>query len=274
MEINLERDVLPVLQPATAAAVVALVQHPRNTRGLACGQHGFKYVHPTTGKVHALRGITGVLETLFWVPYKYAGARRKSIVSSSASHAGPYTAVSGAVRGSLVHQHLHDLVTLDKASFWRRNQQGLHPWMTGMMQALLQRGRRPLAAEFMVWDESLALGTAIDLLAIDLASGTLEFYELKTGYASDSDWFGGTGSSMRGALARVMHDTPRYRAWVQVVAGAMLAVHGHEITGAPVSCWVVRLNESHPQGQFEQVPPAVVEKLGLLVWATLVAYRR
>ena len=274
MDINLEKDVLDKIPAAAAAAVRALVEHPRNALAFSAGQHGFHTVDPQSGKTAVLRGLTRVLGTLFWSEGDGLGAaasamkrfaRRRARASvpkwdralQARPAAPPRTpGPHGAVRGTLVHAQIHDLVSLDKHSFRRRNGGRAHPWTHYLMKELLKRGRLPIAAEFIVWDDAMRIGTAIDLVAVDEATGTIEFYEVKTGYGR-GEWTRSSGR-MRGLLS-AMDDTPLNRALIQVLSGTLLAVRGHRIY-ARIACWVAHVDDEGVE--FIQLDPPFVDRVG------------
>lgn len=287
MDLDVERDVLPFLGAEAAAHVRALVEHPRNALALAAGQYGFRTLDARTGQARTLRGLTAVLEELYWAPEGSAPppppvARKRNLSqwdrakhrrSAKPAVAAAPTGLSGTgrMRGTLVHGQLHDLLTLDARAFKRRNAHGTHPWAVRVMEALLQRGRRPVASELIVWSDAMRLGTAIDLVAVDCSAaggGALEFCEVKTGYAAEGAWTRSSGP-MRGCLAGVLDDTPLNRAIVQALVGALLAISGHALRG-PFLCWVVRVDDA--QVEFTRVAPDFVERHGPRIWAELTAH--
>ncbi len=291
MDLNLEADVLKHLPtPESAAAVRALVEHPRNALSLSTGQHGYRYLDVQSGQYRAVRGLTTVLEEYFWSqtmpaargPAKpvqappmslwdrrrLAAAKRAAAAATRAAKAAArvsHRGIAGHVRGSLVHGQVHDFFTLDRRSFQRRNGSGAHPWAAMAVTELLKRDKLPVASEFIVWNEQLRVGTAIDFIAVDKATGTLEFYELKTGYAAPGEWTRSVGP-MRGPLAGVLEDTPRNRAVVQIVAGALLAIVGHQVT-ARFACYVMHVNGAGVD--FLRVDPAFVDAHSERLWAAL-----
>ncbi len=166
--------------------------------------------------------------------------------------------MTGTQRGTIVHQQVRDFLWLDATAFARlHGAQGAHSWVARFHDTLLAMGWLPLACEFIVYDPTLRVGTAIDFVAVT-RSGRLVFVELKTGYAGAA-WTHSSGP-MRGILgAAGMHDTPANRAMVQVTLGALLAVKGHDVDGR-FECWVVRIND---EGQeMLQVRRHFIETMG------------
>jgi hypothetical protein len=159
---------------------------------------------------------------------------------------------------------------------WRNQQRGAHDWTVRVLYALLDANVKPVASEFMVWEDDVTdpdaqrrlpqwrwtrrLATAIDLVGVDATTGELHLIELKTGYAN-GEWHR-TRGPMRGALA-ALQDTPRNRARIQIVLGAMLMTMGHGLQ-RPFSCWVIRVDDTVVDRQL--VKPDFVKQWGKVLW--------
>jgi hypothetical protein len=257
MNLDVERDVLAPLGERAAAAR-ALLAHDRNRLTTSAGKNGFHYLDVITGKNVSVRGLTVVLKERCWslnkpprtlapppgyiaVSHNAAGERRLF----KAPRRG-LDAARGRVRGTLVHAQVRDLCFLDREHYHRTHPEGAHPWSLQLLDTVTRQGWTPLAAEFIVYNAALRIGTAVDMVAVD-KQGTLIFLEFKTGYAGDA-WCVSSGP-MRGALgaappSRVaMADTARNRAMIQVMLGALLAVHGHQVDGR-IECWVLRVDDA------------------------------
>jgi hypothetical protein len=153
--------------------------------------------------------------------------------------------LKGRVRGSLIHRHIMDRLTLDDENFLRRNTTGIHPWARRLLEVFVGRGWHPIAAEFPALDANINMATQNDLVAVD-ESGKLVFIEDKTGYADDAFnqvdavWSFELPAALRGRFPC----TPRNRAIVQATLGALMAVSRLRLEDDAFSVWVARIDDS------------------------------
>ncbi len=237
MNLDLETDVYPHV--ANAAAARALLAHERNLRIMAAGSNGYYYLDVFSKKNKRLCGLTTVMSHELWCDAPPPRGSSSNNNNSKREYARTSVgAATGIALGTLVHVQAHDVMTMDPASFKRRHRQTGHAWTQQYLDALLARGWFPLASEFLVYNEHVRVGTAIDLVAVD-TRGTLIFVELKTGYTGAA-WTTACGP-MRGAMAGVLLDAPCNRAYVQVMLGAALAIVSHQIQGA-TEAWVAHVD--------------------------------
>ncbi len=178
MDLNLEQDIYPTLHADVVVELQRLFEHPRNALIHASPSGGYSKLVP--GKAHPVpyRGITRVFDAYFFNTdhvFKNTGGKKPRIVLGDMAPPPPQApgsvgqALRGRLRGTLVHHHLHDLLTLDELRFKRQwKNEPAHPWALSVVEELLRRGWRPLVGEFVVYDDALQLATAIDLIAVRL----------------------------------------------------------------------------------------------------------
>lgn len=260
MQLCAHTTVLPELEDARAAR--ALLEHPRVGRMTSDG-HVYRYLDPVTHKLLTLRGITKRLRELYWPdlsPFGSAPAAKKQqrqqarvrsaapppprledapLAAVRAAQQAVVTAARGSVRGSMVHQHVCDLVTLDAASFARKYPVGPHPWAPRVLKALLQRGWLPLCGNYPVCAEAAGYGTEIDQLWVTRA-GAPVFVELKTSASRQAFVGSADARPMAGSMAS-LRQTPLHCALVQLLAGVLMAVRGVGLRG-PFEAWVVHVD--------------------------------
>lgn len=270
MDVDARRDILPRLaNPADAKRVF---EH-KFLKSLYCVGERYHFLEPGARTPRSLRGLTTVLRELYWPELRFGGAcsgKRASSSSSSVSAAkrarvAPVTADAGAdtllakarghVRGSIVHQQLHDLLTLERRSYARKNEDGTHPWAQRLLRDLLARGELPLCSEFLVADPELGLATRLDLLAVNERSGHLTVYEFKTAEHREPFYRGDAAAPFAGLLQRRLANSALNRAALQASIGAIMASQMLELKGM-FKVYVVLLTEAATE--FIEVQPDFV----------------
>jgi hypothetical protein len=247
MNIDVERHIVPYVQDAAPLRAALAVERQR---GITPGDWRHGYV---TQRGQRLTGLTPLLERVCWdtttprARLPATGSKRRRSHSAGGGAASVMDHMHGAPRGTLVHKQIKDLVTMDAATFRRRNVQGAHPWACRIVDALLARNWVPAAADLSVYDEQWGIATEIDVLCVHIPSGDLICVEIKTGYRENwthAEAAGGGGTvRMRGATLRpLLPDAPYYRALVQSMVSMLLLVRGHSVPGR-VGCAVVRIDE-------------------------------
>lgn len=210
-------------------------------------------------------------------PAEVAAQRPKSRAQAAAVRAATASnaqaAVTGFVRGSLIHRQVEDLFTLDVEAFHRRNPHGAHPWAVKLFGALIQREWKPLAIELVVFAEALGIATAIDQVWVD-RRGTVHFIEVKTGYVGETAWRGvlpGKAGQMRAPFA-ALPCSALHRAVVQILLSTALAVYGAHGFDGPFECWVVHVTDE-PDVHFEPLQRAFVDQFLPLAYAALLEHQ-
>lgn len=148
----------------------------------------------------------------------------------------------GSIQGTQVHQELEDYIQLDEKNFKKKHGDKLHPWTRRIVQEVLERGWYPLQCEFKVGERQvLRIGTAIDMVCVDTATGDLVFIEFKTGYSGCFET--SDGSQMKGCLD-FMQNSPLNWASVQITAGVLLLLHQNpQLRLANTASYVIRIDE-------------------------------
>lgn len=281
MNISAHDDVLPWIE-GDATDAVLIVEHPDND-ALVADSQGFHFLDPETGKVRRMRGLTTPLAEVFWPGRALPGGRSSSSSSLGKSRSALRTpqaapgarhgaivqqAARGILRGNIVHQQIEDLVALDSERFLRKYRNGAHKWSHDALQAILERGVRPLACELGVVALDLGIATKIDMVAVK-RSGRLVFIEFKTGYDAPRAWRGHT-QEMQKCLRGVLNDTAQNRAIVQVIAGALMAKRSRALQG-DFECWVVHISSAGTT--FDVVHGDFVLQHGPRIYAALAAHQ-
>jgi len=260
MDLDVDRDVLPWIK-GDATDAVLVVKHPHNEY-LVCDSHGFHFFDPEQGKHRRLRGLTSPIAELFW-PDQLLPVVRAAYPTKHRRPVSAQTAARGMLRGNIVHSQIQALVSLDSERFHRKYTSGAHPWSYDALNALLDRGIRPLASEVGIADLAIGKATSIDLIGVR-ENGRLAFIEWKTGYEGEA-WTKAT-HWMRGPLRGVLEDSAKNRAVVQVVLGALMARRSRGLIGN-FECWVVHISS---QGtEFIPVKSSFILEYGKLLYDAL-----
>jgi hypothetical protein len=148
----------------------------------------------------------------------------------------------GSIQGTQVHQELEDYIQLDEKNFKKKHGDKLHPWTQRILREVLERGWYPLQCEFKVGERQvLRIGTAIDMVCVDTATGDLVFIEFKTGYSGCFET--SDGSQMKGCL-NFMQNSPLNWASVQITAGVLLLLRRNpQLRLADTASYVIRIDE-------------------------------
>jgi hypothetical protein len=266
MQLNAIRDVLPILTNPDMART--LLTHSRvscltfeggtfyyldRTQHKA-GSQGNAHHLGGGGGVHiALTGITKVIKELYWKDdswwpksksaeaqaLKKTAARRKALSSANPLNnkkwkTGQELARSN-VRGSIVHRQLVEWIQLDKPNFLIRNPDGQHILTEMAFAALKAKNLVPLAAEYRVAceEETVRLGTAIDLVCVNINTSRVHFIEVKSSYSRGLFYFDDQQVPFQGLLGRLQKQYPKKlphsnctKARIQLAVGVLMAVEG------------------------------------------------
>ena len=233
--------------------VDSLVTNARNKRVLFA--NGAFYYIDDTGRYHILQGLLPVLKRNYWphtnftsimkqprdvrVGGKKNKKRKKDddFVVKKPSKGWFF----GSIQGKQVHNELDDFILLDDKNFKKKHTQ-LHPWTKRLLVDIICRMKwLPIKCEFAVCDESIRVGTAIDMICVDPSNGNLIFIEFKTGYAS---YFENNDGQMKRCLS-FMKNSPLNWANVQLVSSVMMLLKYYpHIPLSHTSSYVIRIDDS------------------------------
>lgn len=273
MNISPERDILPHLKNGHDAKLVFSHRYV-GAIGAEGGSYQFLDPADTRAAPRArpLRGLTTVLARLYWPTFSYWRNKKGNVSQNpalrstlqsvaqvlrnkrrrleggsgitpikpaamipTAALGSLTTAARGAVRGTIMHRQMEDLMTLDAESFRRRNPDGEHPWTTRLFLAIVEKGLLPLQSEFRVADPDLGIATRIDLVAVAEDTGDLHFLEYKTAASRELFKVGDTTNAPfeRALAATGLANSALNRAMIQATVGAQMAIRMMGLRGNP-----------------------------------------
>jgi hypothetical protein len=260
-----------------------LLDHPRNELLTMEGSR-FHYVPPQGGNWVPLKGLTSLLREFYWPDHKPWGKKRKredddvdviwppprprkkprKEVQQPAGWTPPILTAKGGVQGSIVHRQLAEYVNLGRDAFLAQNRH-VHPLTRMALKTLSGKGLYPLVAEYRVACVDVRLGTAIDLLCINMSTGRPTWIEVKTAAGLSAFDGGSSDEAFSGRLAAInavqkgalpVSDCSRAR--VQVGISVLMAVEG---TGykAGFDAFVLLLANDQREGKLYPVNEAFLQ---------------
>ena len=249
------------IEPERALALVKrphwgrhLCRHERNAR--FCDTSGAYYYMDSQGKYRVLQGLLPRLRAAYWPHSTYyqmlKSARQQRSVDekkraprgkAKASPAPPAPKgggrFGGVIRGTQVHRELHDFVRYDNRHF-RKTHRRLHAYSSRLLHAIVDRLKlQPFLPEFGVYDETLGIGTCVDMICLD-EEGHLCLLEFKTGYGNDT--FTHADGLMTRSLSR-MPCTVQNQATLQVTTAAVILHRRYGIPLEEMRLLVMRVDE-------------------------------
>jgi hypothetical protein len=260
-----------------------LLDHPRNELLTMEGSR-FHYVPPQGGTWVPLKGLTSLLREFYWPDHKPWGKKRKresddfEVIwppppprprkkprtdAQTTGWTPPILTAKGGVQGSIVHRQLAEYVNLGRDAFLAQNRH-VHPLTRLALGALSKNGLYPLVAEYRVACVDVRLGTAIDLLCVNMNTGRPTWIEVKTaarlsafeGGAEDA--FSGRLASINAAQKGVLPVSDCSRARVQLGISVIMGVEG---TGykAGFDAFVLLLANDQREGKLYPVNEAFLQ---------------
>jgi hypothetical protein len=256
----------------------ALLTSKRNARIVFSGS-AFFYIDEK-GVYRPLRGLLPVLKSTFWPNSNIysimkkvkpsSGIKKASAKQAGAKHnakranAKQATAKQpkqhskgrffGSIQGSRIHGELDDFITFDGEAFLKRHPQ-MHPWTKRiLLYVMTEMHWYPLECEFKLYDETLRIGTAIDMICVNPHTGHLIFLEFKTGYKT---YFEQHDGFMKRCLC-FMPNSPLNWANIQLTSAVlMLLKQWPTIPLAHTASYVIRIDDEnlvsyHIDNQFIQ----------------------
>lgn len=238
-------------------------KHRHALRLLACKQNkqtifsGSAFFHiDAKGTHHILSGLLPVLKRNFWSTTDMArithGPKKTTTTTKKKKKKGkekkeqkksPNTGKGrffGSIQGSRVHSELADFIMLDDKNF-RKKHGTLHPWAKRILaHTVCERKWLPLVCEHPVSDPVRRIGSAIDMICVDPATGNLIFLEFKTGY---KQYFENSDGYMSKCLS-FMPNSPLNWANIQLTAAViMLLRQNPSLNLANTSSYVMRIDD-------------------------------
>jgi hypothetical protein len=297
MELDLERDVYAVLRSRglSTAPVRLLLEHPLNAQLITEGGCYHYQNHDKGSKLQVLKGLTSILRDFYWPSYshrsksrsaalrdieKAAADERKHTVGGGGSSTvrikqefpTAQSMATGSVRGSIVHRQLAEWIKgKSRRDFYERNTV-MHPLVTQALAALKKANLQPVAAEYQVaWIDG-RLGTAIDIMCVNMKTGVVTAVEQKTsktraGFMLHEEEvpYEGKLKEVNRAHANALASSDCARARIQLCMSVLMAVEGlgfcHDFDR-----FVLLLAEDQPKGQLIEVNDKFLFKYGVPVY--------
>lgn len=178
-----------------------------------------------------------------------------------------------ASRGTVIHQHMGALLTMDAETFARTYRRKPEPTAVRFLRAVCARNWHAERAEFCVGDAVMPMATGIDLLASD-ERGRAVFVELKTGHAGGAF----TAVPADAAEARLREPPEGYghvqfgrdlgltncardRATIQHLVGVtMVAEHYGLRPGRDYVAWLARVDHASDAMEWYELPQSLLER--------------
>ena len=174
-----------------------------------------------------LSGLLPSLKRVFWPEYQY-------VPSKYGGTTGVRSSFEGRARGTLVHDQLRSYIN-DKKSVFLKKHSELHFYTKKAIIAMKEWELKPIAAEFIVYDENSRRATSIDALCMD-KDYNLVVIDWKCGY---DHFLMRASRSMKGPLENKYSDCPLHQAYLQVLIDRVML---ERFYGARVSkCYVVQI---------------------------------
>ncbi|MCA1799893.1 MAG: hypothetical protein LC650_01180 [Actinobacteria bacterium] len=238
--------VQPVLDDLMAAPAGYVLLH--------CEGSGYRLCRPGK-KPLKLRGAHRTLKRCLWSSERFGGKSTGKSVTRFSNGRTYYGSAGGLSRGKDVHEQVGNFVMLPRRQYCARYPE-VDPMTKSVLNCLHRNGYRGLHAEFIVYDETQGLGTAVDLVCLD-RNNRVVFVELKTGY---HDAFLDTkkNAKLRGPFADIP-DTPLNRARTQILFAQALYRRTHRL--APLGC-VIHVDRDGTAVLFNMGPFANSQKSG------------
>lgn len=235
MDVEIHQVVRELKERGRHHQVAALCANLENQRVVFSGS-AFFYIDAKRA-YQILEGVLPVLKRSFW-PHtnmtkilktptskgvkqtkKRRGARGAAAPVAKKANIGKGR-FFGSIQGKQVHSETEDFILLDEKNFRKKHGGTMHDWTRRLLMDLIGRMRLyPIQCEFKVGDLALRMGTAIDMICVNPATGHLVFLELKTGHA---DYFENTDGTMMRRSLKFLRNSPLNWANVQLTTGVLL----------------------------------------------------
>jgi hypothetical protein len=145
----------------------------------------------------------------------------------------------GTIKGTKVHEQLEDFVLLDKKNFLKKHN-GLHPWSKRILSHITEVMKWiPLKSEYNIYNETLMIGTSIDMICVDPKNGKLILLEFKTGYRN---YFENNDGFMSHSLY-LMKNSPLNWATIQLVFSIIMLCKQSGMRLRDIEAYVLRIDD-------------------------------
>jgi len=231
-----------------------ILDNERNKR--ICHRGSAFYFTDLEETYHCLKGLLPTLSYLYWPDFDVkditkrkktygrpgrkrngGGMKEKKIFpSQKEKKRGRFY---GRIKGEEVHEELQDFIELDKKTFLKKHPV-IHEFTKRILLFIRQQNWIPFISEFMVFDEDIRVGTAIDLVCLDIATGKVIFLEFKTGYEGYFDRY---TSYMRKSLSKLTN-SPSNQAHIQLITSVLITMKSHRITVDEFEMYVIRVDNT------------------------------
>lgn len=249
-------DVIKALRHKSET-VKKLVNDDRNN--LIINTKGAYYLKSASGKYELLTGLLPRLRKTFYpdvnfynllkkpksFPEKISKRRKAALARSDVKQVSKKKTKKtskgwhyGRIRGTIVHEEIEDFIFFDAKNF-RKKHPSIHLYTQRILKFILETmGWKLLRSEFNICDETLRIGTSIDIVAVT-NEGKLVLIEVKCGFA---DYFDRSDGYMKGALHKLTN-SPHNQARLQIITAALLVVKNHGIPLNDLLLYVIRVDD-------------------------------
>jgi hypothetical protein len=176
-----------------------------------------------------LSGLLPSLKRVFWPDYQY-------IPTKYGGNTGVRSSFEGRMRGTLVHDQIRSYINESEKDFLKKHET-LHFYTKKAIIAMKEWELRPIAAEFIIYDEDAKIATSIDALCID-KNYDLVIIDWKCGY---DHFIMRATCTMKGPLENKYSDCPLHQAYLQVLMNKVIL---EKFYGINVNkCYVVQITK-------------------------------
>lgn len=254
---------------------LALMLHERVKKVI--NTSGAYYHIGQKGVPESLSGELPRLSKVYWSHSDIYKQMRDMKKTTNGKGAGPITKqrakkgggrFQGLITGTQVHKEMRDFTVLDSKNFTKQYGRSLHPYCARLLNVILERmDLLPFLPEFDIYDESLHIGTSIDMVCLDKA-GKLVLLEFKTGY---KDYFDGEDGFMAGVLSG-MRNTPQNQATLQLTCSAQILHRKYDVPLQQMRLYIMRVDDETLD--IIPVDDQFVDEVGEHVYQGLLQYQQ
>ena len=250
----------------SVGAIKHLLEHPRNEQ-LQMEGSCFYFARPQPPDQQqqgwiALKGLTSLLRDFYWPGCKWGGKtvnKPEARAKTTKTWVPPMMSAKGRVRGSIVHRQLGEYVNLGRKQFLAQNRH-VHPLVRQALRTLEASSLYPVQAEYKVAQVDVRLGSAIDLLCVNMHTGTPTFVEVKTSARRSLFEQVSPGKEYDGLLGKIRPPllfSDCARAKVQLGVTLLMAIEGTGFAGR-FDAFVMLLADDQAQGFLYAVPESIL----------------
>lgn len=193
---------------------------------------GQGYILKNSAKQKFVKGLTKVLANVFYPEYEYIANKYQPINSSGLKN--PH---EGLRRGRIVHEQLQDYGNKTSIRNFQKMNPKLHEYTRNAIAWMMKYELEPLFAEFPVADETLSMGTAVDMICAD-QDDNLVLIEWKNGM---NNYIHRASDNMQGPFETDFSNCPLNQAFLQL---CFTKLFFQASTGITVKqCFVANMNE-------------------------------